>query len=145
MMHKVTLVKRLKGLYPTDEYAEETLRSIGQGEIVAVTIVRPRNVQFHRKFFAMLQIILANQSYYKSMGDLLDICKLSIGHYRTVMTQQGLVKLPKSISFASMDDVEFADFYRKACDWICSEVIPGLRQQDLDAEVEAELMEFATS
>mgnify|MGYP001576487379 CR=1 FL=1 len=136
------LVKKLSALHPFDEFGEAAMRNIGQGEIVSVEVKRPRNLRFHRKFFAMLSIILSNQDYYKSTDDLLDVCKLRVGHCRTLQTKLGQVQIPKSISFAAMDDVAFADFYDRACDWVCSEVIPGLKRKDLDQEVEAQLLAF---
>lgn len=140
---KAMFVKSLQSLHPADDEARTLLRTIGQGEMLSVEIHRPRNVKFHRKFFAMLKIVLDNQDYYKSMDDLLDVCKLSIGHYRTVLaSKHGLVKIPSSISFAAMDQPAFEAFYDNAVAWVASDVIPGLRRQDLDAEVEAELLGF---
>ena len=136
------MVKRLAGLYPVDATGEAAVRRFGLGELISVQVTRPRNAQFHRKFFAMLKIILDNQEYYKSIDDLLDICKLRTGHFRTVQTKDGDVRIPKSISFASMDETAFADFYDRACGWVISEVIPGLQRGDLDEEVAAQLMEF---
>lgn len=136
------VAKKFQALYPIDEAGEEVVRRLSKGEIVSVELRRPRNARFHAKLFAMLSIILANQDAYKSMDDLLDVCKLSIGHCRTVRTKHGDVKIPESISFAAMDDAEFQAFYDRAVAWVVSEVIPGLRRADLDAEVEAQLLGF---
>lgn len=138
------MVKRLGALRPTDDLGIEAVQKIPDESLVKVTWTQPRNIRFHCKFFVMLQIILANQGHYKSMDDLLDVCKLCIGHVRVVKTRtHGEVRLPKSISFAKMDETEFSAFYNKAVDWMLSEVIPGLQRQHLDAEVEAELIGFA--
>ncbi len=137
------MVKRLGALRPTDDMGIEAMRKIGDNELVKVTWTRPRNVRFHRKFFAMLQIILANQEHYKSIDDLLGVCKLRIGHVRIVETAKGIERFPASISFANMDETEFSAFYDRAIDWMLTEVIPGLQRQHLDAEVEAELIGFA--
>ncbi len=136
-------IARLGALRPMDDMGIEAMQKIGDGELVKVTWTRPRNVRFHRKFFGMLQIILANQEHYKSMDDLLDVCKLRIGHVRIVKTAMGDVRFPASISFANMDETEFSAFYDRAIDWMLTEVIPGLQRQRLDAEVEAELIGFA--
>ncbi len=138
------MVKRLGALRPTDDSGAEAMRKIGDGELVKVSWSRPRNIRFLRKFFAMLQIILANQEHYKTTDELLNVCKLRIGHITVVQTQQGEERWPKSISFAAMDESEFSAFYNRAIDWMLTEVIPGLQRQHLDSEVEAELMGFAT-
>ena len=135
-------VKKLQSLHPTDDAGREVLRKIGQGEMVSIEIKRPRNLAFHKKFFAMLKIILDNQEHYKSIDDLLDVCKLAIGHYRTIETKMGQIKIPSSISFAVMDDAAFGEFYDQAVAWVARDVIPGLRRVDLDEEVEAMLIGF---
>ncbi len=137
------MVKRLGAFRPTDDEGTEAMRKIGDGELVRVRWTRPRNIRFHRKFFAMLQIILANQEHYKSIDDLLDVCKLRIGHVRTVETAKGIERFPASISFANMDETAFGEFYERAIDWMLTEVIPGLQRQHLDAEVEDQLIGFA--
>ena len=141
-MAKFLAAKKLRALYAIDEQGEAAMRNIGQGEIVGVEIKRPRNVRFHRKFFAMLSIILQNQDYYKSIDDLLCVCKLRTGHCHSVMTKLGEVQIPDSISFAAMDDVAFSAFYDRAVAWVCQEVIPGLERKHLDEEVKAELLAF---
>ncbi len=138
------MVKKLSGLYPVDEQGEAVVRKFGLGEIVSVEIKRPRNVAFHRKFFAMLQIILHNQDHYKSIDDLLEVCKLRTGHCHTIETKFGSIRITDSIRFASMDDNEFGDFYDRACAWVCDEVIPGLDPQGLNDEVRMQLQEFGT-
>ena len=137
------MVKRLGALRPTDDSGIEALQKIGDGELVKVSWSRPRNIRFHNKFFAMLGIVLKNQEHYKSMDELLGVCKIQIGHVTVVSTGRGAVSLPKSISFAKMDETEFSAFYDRAVNWVLSDVIPGLQRQHLDAEVEAELIGFA--
>ena len=135
-------VKKLKALYPADDAGEAILRTLAQGELVEITLRRPRNLRFHKKFFAMLSIILQNQDHYKSVDDLLDVAKLAVGHCRTIRTKQGDVKIPMSISFAALDDAGFQAFYDRVVVWVCGEVIPGLKRGDLDEAVEAELLQF---
>lgn len=137
------MVKRLGALRPTDDEGTEAMRKIPDGSLVKVTWTRPRNIRFHNKFFAMLGIVLKNQEHYKSMDELKQVCKLRIGHVHVVQTPYGEERWPKSISWASMDETEFSEFYDRAVDWVISEVIPGLQRQHLDAEVEAELIGFA--
>lgn len=142
-MVRILVARRMGGLYPVDDAAKEVIQKLGHGEIMAVEIKRPRHLAHHRRFFAMLQIVFQNQGFYKSLDDLLDVCKLSIGHYRTVRTREGDVKIPMSISFAALDQDSFEDFYSRACDWVVQDVIPGLARHDLDEEVRIHLEEIA--
>jgi len=138
-MTAVLMRKRLATLEPVDDDGRRLLAKMAPGRVVSVEIRRPRNVLFHRKFFAMLNLILQNQEYYKSIDDLLDVCKLRVGHVKVVQTKRGEERIPKSISFAEMDETAFTEFYERVVDWVTAEVIPGLNKADL----ERELMEFA--
>ena len=141
-MARCLVVKKFKALHPIDAEGEAVLRNIALGEIISVEIKRPRNVLFHRKLFACLSIVLENQSFYTSIEDLLAVAKIRAGHVRVIETQVGQVLVPKSISFASLDNVQFQAFYDKVMVWICAEVIPGLEKHDLDEEVRQQLLEF---
>ena len=141
-MAKFLAVKVLGKLQPVDEVGEAVLRRFKQREIVVIELTKPRNLQFHRKLMAMLNIILANQEHYTSIEDLLAVCKIRIGHTRKIQTTKGIYEVPESISFAAMDDIAFGNFYDRACNWVCSEVIPGLERKGLDDEVRVQLQEF---
>ena len=43
--------------------------------------------------------------------------------------------VPKSISFASMDQTAFEIFYNATLDYICAKIIPGMVPEELQAEV----------
>ena len=139
------MANHLGALRPAQEQDYEVWdhMKIAEREVVKIQISRPRNYRFHCKFFAMLGIILANQVHYQTTDELLNVCKLRIGHVVVVKTPSGEERWPKSISFAAMDESQFSAFYNRAVDWMLSEVIPGLQRQHLDAEVEAELLGFA--
>ena len=139
------MVNHLGALRPAQDQDAEVWGhlKIADRDVVKVQISRSRNYRFHCKFFAMMGIIFKNQEHYKSGKNLLDICKLGIDHCDVIQTPRGVVRVPKSISFANMDDAEFSKFYDRAVDWVLSEVIPGLARQHLDAEVEAKLLGFA--
>lgn len=61
-----------------------------------------------------------------------DLIKLRIGHVHVVKTARGLEKLPGSIAFGKMDQGEFKAFFDKAAAFITTEVVPGLKREDLD-------------
>jgi len=144
MATTLLVYKRLGSLHPCDDEGVEALSKLAQREVVKITYTKPRNLKFTRKFFKMLEIIFHNQEHYKTQKALLHVCKMGVGHYDVIEKMDGSVSLdPKSISFANMDDTEFSRFYNRAVDWMLAEIIPDLRRDDLDAEVEAELMEFA--
>jgi len=141
-MTKIDMAKTLSGLQPVYEDGEKVIRGLKLGEIVSVDVVRPRNGKFHNKFFALLNLIYQNQETYKSLDVMLSVCKLKTGHYDVVTLEGKEWHLPKSISFANMDDAEFKDFYDRVCQWIIEDVIPGLDRRGLDEEVRNKLLDF---
>jgi hypothetical protein len=145
MAQEILLNKRLDSLVPADDVAIEALRRIKLGSTIKAKISSPRNMAFHRKFFAMMQIVLKNQSHYKTMDTLLTVCKIETGHCEVVRTKKhGDIFVPKSIGVTKMTGDEFSAFYDRACDWVEKEVIPGLKRKELDAEVEKELRGFGS-
>ncbi|MCW5615871.1 MAG: DUF1367 family protein [Rhodocyclaceae bacterium] len=136
---KVILRKDLNCFRPVCDQGEQTLRRMAPGQLVMVNFTFPRNVGHHRKFFAMLDIVLKNQEHFKSTDQLLDALKIAIGHTTTVKVKRGTFEIPKSISFAKMDQAQFDNFYKRAVDFVLAEVIPGLGRDELEREV----MQFA--
>ena len=136
---KALFRKGLGCLSPADARAEQFLARVKFGDLVQLEAKRPRNIAHHAKFFAMLQLIFENQSSYKSVDDILDAFKFAVGHTKKIKTRRGIIEVPLSISFASMDQDQFNEFYDKAMDFMCAEVVPGLQKEDLAKE----LLEFA--
>ncbi len=104
-----------------------------QGEC-RVEIKRPRNVQFHKLFYALVQLLLNNQDYYKKPEQLVNFFKRNTGLYDVFMDHKGVEHIEyKSISFSSMDDIEFNDFY-SACVVLSIEIV-GCTESELRNEV----------
>lgn len=140
-MATLLLAKKLRALYPVDEAAEDIVRRMGQGEIVEVTMRRPRNPKHHRKYFALLGLVWEqlDHSEYPTIETLLTELKIRTGHYdRRDLLVDGKrypVLTPKSISFANMDQTEFEAFFDRCCDHIAKDVLPGITREDLRREV----------
>ena len=110
------------GLVPLDDELPGWKR-IKPGDIVDIEYVRPRSQKFHRLLWALLKLVADNQEQY-GMDEILDVVKIGVGHTRVIaMPGDFVFRVPKSISFASMDDDEFAAFFRSAVDYIVSDLI----------------------
>lgn len=128
--------KHLGSLRPADHDAEEALRRMPANALVMVKVKRPRNIQHHRKLFTLLNIVVENQEHYQTTEHLLAVLKVVAGHCDTYpMADGNTAFVPRSISFASMDQTEFEEFYDKAVKFIVTKVIPGLKREDLEREV----------
>lgn len=131
------MAKNNKSFVPTDENGERFLSRIKNGALVEIEIRQPRSLGLHRKLFALMNVVYENQEECKSLDELVDACKLGIGHCSLVETNQGVMKVPKSLSFEAMDNAAFADLYNRALDWATTVAIPGLERSALEREVAA--------
>ena len=114
---KIILTKFRNTLFPADENAERALKKVKDGLDILVDYKPKRNVKFHRKFFAMINILFQNQEKYKNREDLLIEMKLKTGWYKEHVTLKGnIIYIPKSMSFDKMDDLKFGEFYQKCID-----------------------------
>jgi hypothetical protein len=97
----------------------EKLKKIKAGKTVKCKITMPRNVMFHRKFFALINMVYQNQERYNNIDDLREQLTIEAGYYKTVNNMQGEPQRKAlSISFASMDEAQFTDYYSKVLDCI---------------------------
>ncbi len=138
-MPDVMLAKRLNALVPADEQSAELIRGLAQGEIIRAKVTRPRNLLHHRKFFALLQLVHSATDQWPSVDALLVELKFALDHVEHVQLSSGeVVRLPKSISFAKMDDLEFQQFYDRALRVLC-ELAGGIPEDMLRETVLQEL------
>lgn len=124
-------------LSPVDPYSAETWAELPRGKVLGASIAQKRNVDHHRKFFALLNVVHPNQEAYPTIDGLLDGIKLAIGHTREAINAETgeHVFAPASIAFDKMDQDQFEQFYDRAVDLICRRIIPGLGRSDLEREV----------
>lgn len=136
---KINLIKQNNVLVPSLEEDEEKLLTWKRGDILQVEIKRPRNAAFNRKWRALVRYVFQNQEIYNTEEDLLFELKLKCGHYREHITTKGeIIYDPQSLSFASMDEMEFSMFYNKAIDVILKYFIDTTKE-DVDEIVDGVL------
>ena len=133
---KALFVKHLGALRPADDDAETLLSKLKDGDLVRAEIKVPRNLAHHRKWWKLMQIVHDNQEFYPSAEAVCTAIKFGIGHTEQFQWKGGVVKLPKSIAFAKMDQAEFEQFYERGIDYIVRQLVPGLNKTDLKREVE---------
>lgn len=161
-MTEIYLARQGRSLVPVNDSDLEQLEKLKHWAIYKAEVTAPRNLKFHRKFFALLNLtfeyyepssmvaeversvvdrfvrfmvshgVSQDAAYSIKAGFLnaienerkdyegqknFDVFRswviVSAGFYTEVNSPAGPRKIPKSISFASMDDVDFADTYRK--------------------------------
>ena len=127
--------KYLGKLETIDEAGEECMRHI-KGDVM-VEVKQPRNIQHHRLYFALLGKLFANQERYKTLDEMAAALKVACGICQTFVLKNGeKVYIPGSISFAKMQQPEFDEFYSNAIEVVCKHFLPGVKSEDLKAEIE---------
>lgn len=117
---KLTIVKQqdnsFKVAYDSDY---ETLKKFKVGDLLECEIRKPRNYKFHKKFFALLNLVYQNQEIYNNIDDLREDLTVASGFYESRNNLQNEpVKKAKSISFAKMSEDDFGKFYNSILDVI---------------------------
>lgn len=134
---KILCRKTLSGhLCPIDDAGRMAVGRLPAGETVAVEFKRPRNLGHHRKFWALVSLIYQNQTHYNSPEALCDVIKVLAGYCVVTRGKGGReIHIPKSISFAAMDQTEFDQFWDRVVTVVCEQIIPGLSRKDLESEL----------
>lgn len=121
------------------------LRRLIIGEAYEFEFKIPRNIKFHRKFFAFLTAVHSIEQIEQSFSSIEHLRKaltIDVGHYEIIAGMDGAwYKIPKSINFASMDDAIFDQFYAKVMRIILDR-LPEYVEGDIHA-LENEVMSFA--
>jgi hypothetical protein len=130
------MVKRLGALRPVDDAGEELLNSLPIGTPVKIKITRSRNLNHHRRLFALLQIVFENQSIYPTVEALLTVIKVTLGHCDVVKMPDGqMIPVAHSISFTSMDQDQFSRFYNQVVDLVLTHFLAGIERTELEKEI----------
>lgn len=98
----------------------DNIKKLPLNEVVEVEIKRKRNIKFHKKFFALINLVFQNQEVYTNIEHLRKDLIIASGHYELRHNIEGLeIAEAKSISFSNMDETEFNDLYNSVVDTIC--------------------------
>ena len=122
---KLMLQNTAVGLVPLYESDFDEKRKLKVGQVYQADVKVIRNIQFHRKMFAMLNtawMLLPEktQNGFRSFEGFRAYLLVAAGFFDVYYNPRlkEFVETPKSMSFASMDDVEFSDCYDRIKDVI---------------------------
>lgn len=144
---KINLIKQGQVLIPVTGADEDKMSSIKNGQFIEADIKQKRNLKFHRKFFAMLNIgfeaFEPDQKDYKGQVAVKNFDRfrkdviILTGFYDATYDIQGNLKLEAhSISFGKMSEDEFNKVYNACCNVLLLKVLRNYTREDLDSVVE---------
>lgn len=124
---RMLVVNTPRGLVPfgDDDYDQKKKLKVGEAYNVEVKVAR--NVEFHRKYFALIAYAweFLNEKEiqtFKNKDNFRKYLEVAAGHCEVIYHPrlQEFVEIPKSISFGSMDNTTFSDLYKRVKDVIFS-------------------------
>jgi Protein of unknown function (DUF1367) len=144
-MTKFFCVKTTQVIFPHAECVEK-FEKIPNGDCM-VELTKPRNIKFHRKYMALLNFLFDHweveddryknfEVFRKRLAILAGFCEEAYD------IRGGIIVDAKSISFAEMDEVEFADLYDKTIDVGLKYVLNNYTRDDLERVCE-EILHYA--
>ncbi len=124
----------MTGFAPADEESRLLGRKFKRDQVYRAEVVKPRSYQHHKLCFALLNLTFANQERYDSFENFRKAVAMAAGHCEEFHTLDGeVIKTPKSISFDTLDEVEFTQVMAAMMTVCCG--ILGVTAPELEAEV----------
>ncbi len=140
-MSSAEIAMRREGshLVPVDPVSAEMLAEIPTTKDLLVTVKVPRNLRQFRLAWALADIVAKSVDWLPDRESAMDWLKIKSRHVRMIQDPlRGTVAIvPKSISFASLDQTGFARLLNRMVYVTTTEIIPGLAEGTLRAELEA--------
>lgn len=122
---KIVVINTATGLIPVGDYSYDEKRRLKIGEMYECDIRVPRNYQFLKKAFALVNAAWElmderQQSGWRSKEGFRQYLTVTAGYYDVYYNQrlQAFVETPRSWSFDSMSESEFDDLYSRMKDVI---------------------------
>jgi hypothetical protein len=119
---KLLLTNTISGLIPNYPSDFDNKRKLKLGQTYEADIKNPRNIGFHRKFFALLNIGHENTKLDMPFETYRKYMTTKAGFFTAYQTPKGIYYDPDSISFASMNQDEFEDVYSRVLDKIIEDI-----------------------
>lgn len=116
------------GFAPADRYTQDELRDKGfhLNDLVYAQITKPRNPQFNRLVHAFGRLVSENIDGFEHLDSHSVLKRLQI-EGNIACKEIGIIfpglgpttyRIPKSLSFASMDEAEFSDTFKQFCRYV---------------------------
>lgn len=120
---EIMLLNTMQGLKPLYDEDFEEKKKLKIGEIYRAEIKRPRNLAFHRKYFALIKCAweYANErttEHFKCIDNFRKTVEIAAGHCEVCYSieRKEWIEIPKSIAFRSMTEDEFTELYERVKD-----------------------------
>lgn len=116
---KLKLLNTTSGLKPMYDEDYDEKKKLKIGEVYEATIKRPRNLQFHRKYFSLINCAWEYQNekvvahFNHRVEAFRKTVEIAAGWFELVylIDKREWSQAPKSVTFDKMDELEFRELY----------------------------------
>lgn len=135
-MAEIFLKRVGNALWPDGDESVCELAKLPFGKPLKAEVKQPRNPRFHRLYFALCHRI-ANGIGSEAEA-VSSVFKFATNHVDVIKTKSyGDVKVPKSISFAKLDETSFREFFNRC-------LVVAFEEWGLDGGAFADLLDSKT-
>lgn len=137
---KIKVQNTVSGLVPLTDNDYDNKKKLKLGEVYEVSIKQVRNYRFHRKYFALINLSWEymnekQQAFFRNNKDVFrKSIELTAGFCEPVWNNnlKQMVEVPISISFDSMDELEFRDLYDRVKDVLFETALKSISVEEFE-------------
>lgn len=130
----------MSGLMPATDVDAEKKQKLKYGQAYQFEVKQIRNYEFHKKYFALIetawQMLNEKQEAFfgKNKETFRKTLQVTAGYADKVFNfnLKEWVDVPKSISFSSMDELEFQELYNAVLDVILQSVLKSITKEEFE-------------
>jgi len=140
-MSEFFLQKTKTGWLPPHETDIAESRKLDFGTQVKVNYKKSRNPGNHRRYFAMLQLVLENairpdgSDMFKNIDETRFYMMIKTGNVEHLFIDSVYIIKPKSIAFDEMPEDEFRELFSKSIDVALKDCIPGTDRGEFEQQI----------
>lgn len=136
-MTEIPMCKEGNKLAPVCQMAEDELAAIPSGRDLLVTVKTPRNVNQFKLAWSLATKVAEACDWLHDKEDAMTWIKVKSRHVKILQDPRTgqIIISPKSISFASLGQDAFNRIFNRMCFVVCTEIVPGLDEETLRAEL----------
>jgi len=114
------------------------LAAMEPGETCRLEFSVPRNIGHHKRFMQLVVTVAECSEVYDNKRKAMTAVKVAAGHCDFMPDPKSglLIPVPKSISFANMEQMEFDVFYQDAVNSVLKYVLPAMDRVSFERALE---------
>jgi hypothetical protein len=118
------------GFMPVSAYDAELFAQYKRGTDVTIEVKQTRNMKLNGLYWRTLGVVAEATESWPTSRALNRALLMKAGHIEAIQLFDGGTHVePRSL--ADLDDDEFKDYFKWAMHYICTELIPGLDEEEL--------------